>query len=108
MFQIALNAPKDSVTYKNSVNNGGQLYHRFTFNKIFQPATEQEEVFNEMVLPKLKEFMEGRNQLIFTYGATSSGKTFTIQGNSEKPGILPRALDAILWVDYSSWSYLSQ
>jgi hypothetical protein len=96
MFQIALNAPKDSVTYKNSVNNGGQLYHRFTFNKIFQPATEQEEVFNEMVLPKLKEFMEGRNQLIFTYGATSSGKTFTIQGNSEKPGILPRALDAIL------------
>ena len=49
-----------------------------------------------MVLPKLKEFFEGRNQLIFTYGATSSGKTFTIQGISEKPGILPRALDSIL------------
>ena len=54
------------------------------------------QVFNEMVLPKLKEFMEGRNQLIFTYGATSSGKTFTIQGSSDRPGILPRALDSIL------------
>ena len=96
LLQIALNAPKESITYKNSVNNSGSLFHRFTFNKIFSPASEQEQIFNEMVLPKLKEFLEGRNQLIFTYGATSSGKTFTIQGISEKPGILPRALDSIL------------
>lgn len=28
----------------------------------------------------IADFLEGRNQLIFTYGATCSGKTFTIQG----------------------------
>lgn len=28
-------------------------------------------------------------------GASSSGKTFTIQGTNEEPGILPRALDVI-------------
>ena len=46
-----------------------------------------------MVLPRLQDFLEGRNQLIFAYGATCSGKTFTIQGDSVNPGILPRALD---------------
>ena len=39
--------------------------------------------------------MQGRNQLMFTYGATCSGKTFTIQGDRENPGILPRALDVL-------------
>ena len=32
---------------------------------------------------------------MFTYGATCSGKTFTIQGENENPGILPRALDVL-------------
>jgi hypothetical protein len=45
------------------VNSGRSLFHRFTFNKIYPPKTEQEEVFNNMVLPKLKEFFEGRNQV---------------------------------------------
>ena len=62
-FQISLHAPKDSVSYKNSVNGTGNVYHRFTFSKIFNPNTEQEQVFSEMVLPKLKEFIEGRNQV---------------------------------------------
>ena len=32
---------------------------------------------------------------MFTYGATCSGKTFTIQGETDNPGILPRALDVL-------------
>ena len=79
--QVAVTAPKDSNTYKNSVNGaaGSKLTHRFTFTKIFPPETEQKEIFTEMVLPKVQDFIEGRNQLLFTYGATSSGKTYTIQ-----------------------------
>ena len=94
LLQVILKAPKESNTYKSS--NGRGSSHSFTFNKIFSQASEQEQIFNEMVLPKLKEFLEGRNQLIFTYGVTSSGKTYTFQGIDEKPGILPRALDSIL------------
>jgi hypothetical protein len=48
-----------------------------------------------MVLPRVKEFLEGQNQLVFTYGASSSGKTHTIQGEPDNPGILPRALDVL-------------
>ena len=99
-YQIAMKAPKESNTYKNSMNMneaGGhsKLLHRYSFTKIFPDFTDQKMLFHEMVLPRMQDFMEGQNQLIFTYGASSSGKTYTIQGTNNDPGILPRALDVI-------------
>ena len=93
--QVALLAPKESNAYKNSVNGVGLLTHRYSFTKVFAPETTQSGLFSEMVLPRVNDFLEGFNQLLFTYGATSSGKTYTIQGSAADPGILPRALDVI-------------
>ena len=36
--------------------------------------------------------MEGFNAVIFAYGQTASGKTFTLTGNEDEPGIIPRAM----------------
>jgi centromeric protein E len=36
--------------------------------------------------------MEGFNSVIFAYGQTASGKTFTLSGNDDEPGIIPRAM----------------
>ncbi|KAF5348512.1 hypothetical protein D9756_009565 [Leucocoprinus leucothites] len=36
--------------------------------------------------------MEGYNAVIFAYGQTASGKTYTLSGNEEEPGIIPRAM----------------
>jgi kinesin family protein 20 len=47
--------------------------------QIFKPEVSQTEIFRSVVLPRVKEFLEGQNQLLFTYGATSAGKTYTIQ-----------------------------
>ena len=33
--------------------------------------------------------------LIFMYGITGSGKTFTMNGSSSNPGLLPRCLDVL-------------
>ncbi len=94
-YQLAVTAPPDSAAYKNSINGAGKLTHRYTFSKIFPPQTDQSGLFSDMVLPRIKDFVLGTNQLIFAYGATCSGKTFTIQGDSSRPGILPRALDVL-------------
>ncbi len=94
-YQVALKAPHESNTYKNSMNGVGKLFHRYSFSKIFPPQTSQSDLFHDMVLPRMKDFLEGQNQLLFTYGATSSGKTHTIQGAPGDPGILPRSLDVI-------------
>ena len=39
-----------------------------------------------------KNVINGINGSIFTYGQTTSGKTFTMLGNPQKPGILPCVL----------------
>ena len=36
--------------------------------------------------------MEGFNSVIFAYGQTASGKTFTLSGDENEPGIIPRAM----------------
>jgi len=36
--------------------------------------------------------MEGYNAVIFAYGQTASGKTYTLSGSEEEPGIIPRAM----------------
>lgn len=67
-------APRTSQTYKNK--NGARCLpenQRFMFTKIFNPDTSQKEVFDEGLLPTLKDFFDGQNCLVFTYGVTNSG-----------------------------------
>ncbi|XP_023341937.1 kinesin-like protein KIF20A [Eurytemora carolleeae] len=82
--QIALTAPKESKAYKNSINGVGKMTHRYTFTQIFDSTIRQKEIFSLVVLPRLQDCLEGQNQLLFTYGATSSGKTYTIQVSAKE------------------------
>lgn len=36
--------------------------------------------------------MDGYNAVVFAYGQTASGKTFTLTGTDAEPGIIPRAM----------------
>ena len=40
--------------------------------------------------------MLGQNCILFAYGMTNAGKTYTIQGTDENPGIFPKLINAIL------------
>ena len=53
--------------------------------------------FQKTTLPVVKDLLQGQNGLLFTYGVTNSGKTYTVQGGAEAgtAGILPRTLDVI-------------
>ncbi|GLH00009.1 Kinesin-like protein subito [Gryllus bimaculatus] len=71
------------------------VFQQYKFTKIFGAECQQEEIFNETCNTPLTNFLHGANCLLFAYGATNAGKTFTIQGNSEKPGIIPRSLNLL-------------
>ena len=43
----------------------------------------------------IKGAVGGFNTTIFAYGQTSSGKTHTMMGNKEDPGIIPLAMDQL-------------
>lgn len=70
-------APRSSQTYKNKLGarclqEGSQ---KFTFTRIFPPLTTQKELFDESLRLTLKDFFDGQNCLLFTYGVTNSGNT---------------------------------
>lgn len=50
----------------------------YTFDHVFDAETSQRTVYNELIRPMLSSFLGGYNCTVFTYGMTSSGKTYTI------------------------------
>ncbi|XP_022050559.2 kinesin-like protein KIF6 [Acanthochromis polyacanthus] len=76
------------------VNNKRECY-KFRFQRVFDQATKQEEIFEHIAKPVADSVLAGYNGTIFAYGQTGSGKTFTITGGAERysdRGIVPRTL----------------
>ncbi|XP_059846038.1 kinesin-like protein KIF20A isoform X3 [Hypanus sabinus] len=92
---LVLHAPKDSFAMKSCDRGIGQAVHKFTFSQIFGPDTSQKLFFDVVMKDLVKESLEGQNCLIYTYGVSNSGKTYTIQGTRQDNGILPRSLAVI-------------
>ncbi|XP_054838918.1 kinesin-like protein KIF20B [Eublepharis macularius] len=92
---IILKAPKSSMVFRLSEKNLGQMLQKFTFSQVFAPETTQEEFFEGTMKQLVQDFLRGRSRLVFTYGVTNSGKTYTYQGTEDDAGILPRALDML-------------
>ncbi|KAJ8609409.1 hypothetical protein CTAYLR_009081 [Chrysophaeum taylorii] len=71
----------------------------FSFTHVFDAEASQEEVYGRTTAPLVDALFEGRSGLLFTYGVTNAGKSYTMMGTGEEPlraGILPRALGAVL------------
>ncbi|KAK9528015.1 hypothetical protein VZT92_014519 [Zoarces viviparus] len=91
---VTLKAPKGSATMKSSEKGIGTSLHKFSFSQIFGQDMTQSELYEHTVKSQMSDFLDGKNALIFSYGVTNAGKTYTIQGTPKEPGILPRVLDA--------------
>ncbi|XP_073774416.1 kinesin-like protein KIF20B isoform X1 [Danio rerio] len=92
---VILKAPKASLTARHSERFGPQLAQRFQFSQVYGPETTQKEIFDGTTKSLVKEVLDGGNSLIFTYGVTNAGKTFTFLGPESDGGILPRSLNVI-------------
>jgi Kinesin-like protein len=56
------------------------FFSRFRFTKVFSGTASQDHVYNESVHELVQDFIRGQNCLLFAYGTSSAGKTYTIQG----------------------------
>ncbi|PIA39113.1 hypothetical protein AQUCO_02700354v1 [Aquilegia coerulea] len=54
------------------------------------------EIFQKEVNPLISWVFNGYNATVSAYGATSSGKTYTMQGTDELPGLIPMSMLMIL------------
>ena len=69
----------------------------YTFTQVFKPDTQQDAFFQRSTLPLIHNLLSGESALLYAYGVTNSGKTYTIQGGAEEgdAGLLPRSIDVI-------------
>ncbi|KAL6574720.1 hypothetical protein OROMI_012005 [Orobanche minor] len=53
-------------------------------------------IFEKEVRPLIPGIFQGYNSTVFAYGATGSGKTYTMQGTEQLPGLMPLSISNIL------------
>ena len=71
----------------------------YTVARVFDAAATQNEVYERTTAPLVDCLFGGRSALLFTYGVTNAGKSYTMMGSPEyndTAGLLPRSLGAIL------------
>ncbi|KAG0571893.1 hypothetical protein KC19_VG051600 [Ceratodon purpureus] len=70
----------------------GQSY---VFDKVFGSETSTLEIYETHTKDIIASAVAGFNGTVFAYGQTSSGKTYTMRGSPQEPGIIPLAVQEI-------------
>ena len=93
---------------KSSLGNITTRKNAFTFDRVFGPRSQNEDIFNE-ISQLVQSALDGYNVCIFCYGQTGSGKTFTM---SSSDGMIPRAVyqiyDTAKALEEKGWRYKMQ
>ncbi|GHJ89055.1 hypothetical protein NliqN6_5457 [Naganishia liquefaciens] len=88
------NVPRAFMNTGGKAPPGGKRYkdQRYAFDRVFSKDSTQEEVFENTAKPVLEGLFDGFNATVFAYGATGCGKTHTVSGTKEDPGIIYRTM----------------
>ncbi|CAI4224884.1 unnamed protein product [Auanema sp. JU1783] len=80
---------------KNVLRQNRQHERQFTFDYTFGPSATQEDVHTSTTGPIIEAVVKGINATVFAYGATGSGKTYTMLGTKEIPGLMTLLTQAL-------------
>ncbi|KAG2685841.1 hypothetical protein I3760_10G144700 [Carya illinoinensis] len=83
-----------SVYLKDKETSRNECYRLDSF--FGQEDNNLGRIFYKEVSPLIPGIFHGCNATVFAYGATGSGKTYTMQGTDEQPGLMPLAMSTIL------------
>jgi len=74
---------------------GDKAKGNFVFNRVFDSSYDQAAVYQATAQPYVLDFIKGTNVTLFAYGQTGTGKTHTIAGPKDNPGLIQRCLSEI-------------
>ena len=84
--------PEDTQFHKfsrSAVSGGKRVKDQtFGFDRVFDENTTQGDVYEATTRGLLDSVLDGYNATVFAYGATGCGKTHTITGTAQQPGII--------------------
>ncbi|NP_001360738.1 Kinesin-like protein [Caenorhabditis elegans] len=79
----------DPEKFENNILRQNRQHERkFEFDASFGATSNQEDVHETTTGPIIDSVVEGFNATVFAYGATGSGKTFTMIGTKDRPGLM--------------------
>ncbi|KAI4294916.1 hypothetical protein MLD38_040799 [Melastoma candidum] len=90
--------PVEIDTGKIVIRLQGRNAKEFEFDEVFPQEATQEDVFAE-VESILRSALHGHNVCVLAYGQTGAGKTFTMDGMDDQPGIILRTLEKLFKLD---------
>lgn len=85
----------DNLSYDNdetSAKSGKGKEQKYAFDFAFHKYTAQDEVYECTTKVLLPSVIDGFNATVFAYGASGAGKTYTMVGNGENPGVMVRSV----------------
>ncbi|XP_034999877.2 centromere-associated protein E isoform X3 [Hippoglossus stenolepis] len=84
-------------TDKKSIHqiDDGNSTKTFSFDRVFTAEETTNQLYQDIAKPLVVSTVEGYNGTIFAYGQTSSGKTFTMMGSDQIPGVTPLAMEDV-------------
>ena len=67
----------------------------FQYEKVFDAEATNKDIFTAIIEKSWQCITKGINLCVFTYGQTSSGKTYTMKGVEKDPGLVVQTLEGI-------------
>ncbi|NWU63816.1 CENPE protein, partial [Pterocles burchelli] len=88
---------KVSLQWKSEDNtisevNGTKV---FSYDRVFHSSDNTQQLYEGVAVPIIQSAVQGYNGTIFAYGQTASGKTYTMMGNEDSVGIIPKAIQNV-------------
>ncbi|CAB4008288.1 kinesin KIF16B [Paramuricea clavata] len=83
------------VSNKPSLKKFVYDYSYWSVSKNDQHFASQEQVFQDLGTMVLDAACEGYNACVFAYGQTGAGKTYTMMGTQNDPGLIPRICEGL-------------
>ncbi|XP_051645573.1 centromere-associated protein E isoform X10 [Manacus candei] len=88
---------KVSLHWKSENNtvsdvNGTKI---FSYDRVFHSSDNTQQLYDGVAVPIIQSAVRGYNGTIFAYGQTASGKTYTMMGNEDSGGIIPKAIQHV-------------
>ncbi|XP_026703732.1 centromere-associated protein E [Athene cunicularia] len=69
-----------------------------TADRVFHSSDNTQQLYEGVAVPIIQSAVQGYNGTIFAYGQTASGKTYTMMGNEDSMGIIPKAIQHVFKV----------
>ncbi|GAA6019008.1 hypothetical protein JCM10207_006286 [Rhodosporidiobolus poonsookiae] len=91
---LSLTASHPTLLKRGGKSSSSDEYE-YRFDLLHIPPHPTTELYDRKIKPVVRAALGGFNGTVFAYGQTASGKTHTMMGSPQEPGIIPLAIDEL-------------